>query len=148
MNSKSLVNCFVWNLFWVICKKKKKKKKTFSECPQKFCHRFMYIAPSSGCYLLNRNMPFKLILRRFEIVFWCLEWECCTFQNIDENSFKSINTILWLKNSGTMKSKSKDVWKPFFYDSPIAWYLEELKEGIVLKMAIESNSTFTFNYLL
>ena len=24
-------------------------------------------------------MPFKLILRRCEVVFWCLEWECCTF---------------------------------------------------------------------
>ena len=23
-------------------------------------------------------------LRRFEVVFWCLEWECCTFQIIDE----------------------------------------------------------------
>ena len=30
----------------------------------------MYIAPSSGHISLNFNMPFKLILRRFEVVFW------------------------------------------------------------------------------
>ena len=56
----------------------------------------MYIAPSSGHISLNLNMPFKLILRRFEVVFWCLKWECCTFWKIDGNSFKSTNTILWL----------------------------------------------------
>ena len=33
---------------------------------------------------------------RFEAVFWCLEWEWCTFWKIDGNSFKSTNTILWL----------------------------------------------------
>ena len=40
----------------------------------------MYIglAPSSGHISLNFKIPFKLILRRFEVVFWCLEWECCT----------------------------------------------------------------------
>ena len=52
---------------------------TFSGCPRKFYHRVMYIAPSSGHISLNFNVPFKLILRRFELVFWCLEWECCTF---------------------------------------------------------------------
>ena len=39
-------------------------------------------------------MPFKFILKRFEVVFWCLEWECCTFWKIDGNSFKSTNTVL------------------------------------------------------
>ena len=39
----------------------------------------------------------KVIRRKFEIVFWCLEWECCTVQNIDENSFKSTNTVLWFE---------------------------------------------------
>ena len=54
----------------------------------------MYIAPSSGHISLNFNMPLKLFfLRRFEVVFWCLEWECCTFWKIDGNSFKSTNTI-------------------------------------------------------
>ena len=39
---------------------------------------------------------FKLILRRFEVVFWCLEWECCTFWKIDGNSFKSTNWLfIW-----------------------------------------------------
>ena len=44
MNSKSLVNCFVWN-------------------HNKFHHRFMYIAPSSDHSLLTPNLPFKVVLR-------------------------------------------------------------------------------------
>ena len=58
----------------------------------------MHISPSRGEPLPNLNLPFKWILSRFKI-FWCLEWECCTFQKIDEKSFKPTNTILWL--SGT-----------------------------------------------
>ena len=50
----------------------------------------MYIAPSSGHISLNFIMPFKLILRRFEVVFWCLEWECSTFWKIDGNWIKSL----------------------------------------------------------
>ena len=40
---------------------------TFSGCPRKFGHRFMYIhvAPSSGHSLMNLNVHFKLTLRRF-----------------------------------------------------------------------------------
>ena len=38
------------------------------------------------------KLLFKLILRRFEVVSWCLEWECCTFWKIERNSFKSINS--------------------------------------------------------
>ena len=41
----------------------------FSGCPRKFYHRFMYIAPSSGHELMNLDLHFKLILRRFEVVF-------------------------------------------------------------------------------
>ena len=48
-----------------------------SGCPRKFYHRVMYIAPSSGHTLLNLNLPFELIQRRFEVIFWCLERECC-----------------------------------------------------------------------
>ena len=33
-----------------------------------------------------------MILRRFEVIFKCLEWECCTFWKIDGDSFKSTNT--------------------------------------------------------
>ena len=54
----------------------------FSEIwgPQEFYHRFMYIAPSSDHLLLTVIPPFKVILRRFEVVFWCLEWDHqCTF---------------------------------------------------------------------
>ena len=54
-----------------------------SGCPQEFYHWVMYIALSSGHIFLNLNLPSKLILRRFEVVFWCLEWEWCTFWKID-----------------------------------------------------------------
>ena len=37
--------------------------------PWKCYHRFMYIAPSSDHSLLVINLPFKLILRRFEFCF-------------------------------------------------------------------------------
>ena len=43
---------------------------------------------------MTLNLHSKVILKRFEVVFWCLEWESCTFQNIDGNSFKSTNTIM------------------------------------------------------
>ena len=65
----------------------------FSGCPRNVYHRVMYIAPSSGHTVLNLNLPFKVVLRRFEVVFWYLEWECCTFWKINGNSFKSTNTI-------------------------------------------------------
>ena len=51
----------------------------------------MYVAPSSGHISFKCNMPFKLILRRFEVVFWCLEWECCTFWKIDQWKFIQIH---------------------------------------------------------
>ena len=85
MNSKSLLNCFVQNhqYFAEIC-----KTQNFLG-PQEFYHGLMCIAPSSGHSLLTLNLSFKMILRKFEVVFWCLEWECCTFQKIVENLFKS-----------------------------------------------------------
>ena len=93
MSSKSPVNlfCLKPSIFWENC-----IKLTFSGCPRKFYHRVMYISPSSGHISLIFNMPFKLILRRFEVVFWCLEWEYCIVWKIDGNSLKSTNTILWL----------------------------------------------------
>ena len=53
-------------------------------------------APSSDHSLLTLNLPCEVIVRKFEVVFWFLEWECCTFEKINENSFQSTNTILWL----------------------------------------------------
>ena len=50
------------------------QKKIFWGSPWKCYYRFMYIAPSSIHSLLALNLPFKGILRKFE-VFWCLEWE-------------------------------------------------------------------------
>ena len=97
MNSKSLVNHFVWNHQYF--KKIAKEKEKFWDAPNmlpslKFkCTHLPQ--SSSGHSLLNLKMPFKLILRRFEVIFWCLEWECCTFYKIDESSFKSTNTRFW-----------------------------------------------------
>ena len=137
MNSKSLVNCFVWNqqIYFEKCVKKKK----IPRAPQEFYHRFMYIAPSS-------DLLFKVTLWRFEEVFWCLEWECCIFQKIDENSFKSNNTIwtmalihnlitiLWLKKkknspvSGEMDPPTQngeipdiELGKSLFYNFYCRW---------------------------
>ena len=70
MNSKSPVNRFVWSIFW-----ENSKKITFLGCPRKIYCRFMYIAPSIG-------EPLIALLRRFEVVLWCLEWECCTLFKI------------------------------------------------------------------
>ena len=61
-----------------------------------------------------------MILLRFEVVFWSLEWECCTFQNIDENSFKSTNTTymyLHVHYGNTMEEKIMIIlvnWKNIF----------------------------------
>ena len=73
--------CLKPSIFWAICT----RKSNFSGSPpppppREFYHRFMYIAPSNDHLLLTHNLPFKVILRRFEIVFWCLEWECCTLK--------------------------------------------------------------------
>ena len=51
-------------IFWENC-----IKLTFSGCPRKVYHRVMYIAPSSGHELLKLILPFKFILRRFEVAF-------------------------------------------------------------------------------
>ena len=50
-------------------------KKKYLGGPKEVYHRFKYIAPSSDLSLLTHNLAFKVILRRFEVVFWCLEWE-------------------------------------------------------------------------
>ena len=73
----------------------------------KFYHRFMFIAPSGDHSLLILKLPFKVILKTFEVVFWCLEWEWCTVKKIGETSFKSTNTLLaltWLQflNEGVL----------------------------------------------
>ena len=49
--------------------------------PPKFWYNFN-TAPSTGEPLLNLNLNFKWILRWFDVVFWCLEWECCTFKRL------------------------------------------------------------------
>ena len=60
--------------------------------PQEFYHRFMYIAPSNDLNFLTLNLPLRIILRKYEVS-RCLGWEWCTFQKIDENSFKSTNIM-------------------------------------------------------
>ena len=37
--------------------------------PREFYHSFIYIVPSSDHSLLTLNMPFKVMLKRFEVVF-------------------------------------------------------------------------------
>ena len=73
---------------WKFCNNNKNKL----GCPRELYHRFMYIVLSSDHQLLILNVPFKMILKKIEVVFWCLEWELCKFRKTDENSFKSTNT--------------------------------------------------------
>ena len=65
-SSQSPVNLFVRNHQF---SEENCIKLTLSGCPREFSHRDMYIAPSSGHTSFNFNMPFKLILRRCEVVF-------------------------------------------------------------------------------
>ena len=66
--------CLRPSIFWENCIKLK-----FWGYPQKFYYRVInactlyIVAPSSGHILFTFNMPIKLILRRFEVVFWCLD---------------------------------------------------------------------------
>ena len=98
-------------------------------CPWKFYHRVVYIAPSSGHELLKFNLPFKLILRRFEVVFWCLEWECCPFQKIDEIQSKFTNTtIMALKQFyifalSFLNCASISICIYFHFKSYIMWFI-------------------------
>ena len=55
----------------LICNNKKQKKNYNFGGPRELYHRFMYMASSSGRSLLTFNLPFKVILRMFEVVFWC-----------------------------------------------------------------------------
>ena len=91
-------NCTSWNLRYLMLRDAGWALRHWRSCffywgGGGFYHLFIHITPSRECSLLTLNLPFKVILRRFEVVSWCLEWECCTFQNIDENSFKSTNTM-------------------------------------------------------
>ena len=109
MNSKtkSPVNRFVWNHPYF---EKTKKYEIFGMPPTNFTIGLLYKPPSSGEPLPHINLPFKWIVRRCEVVFWCLECECCTFWKIYENSFKSTNTNTGFKllvNFIELKRKEK-----------------------------------------
>ena len=91
-------------IFWENC-----IKLTFSGCPRKFYHRVMYIAPSIS---LNCNMPFKFILR-FEVVFWCLEWEYCTlFERFMEIHLNPPIHVLYYGGGSTGGGGGGGVFKP------------------------------------
>ena len=62
----------------------------------RFIYMYMHVAPFSDCSLLNLSVPFKVIqrgLRLFSDV-WS-ENHAALFKKIDENLFKSTNTIKW-----------------------------------------------------
>ena len=65
-SSQSPVNLFVRNHQF---RRKLHKNYYYRDAPENNSHRDMYIAPSSGHTSFNFNMPFKLILRRCEVVF-------------------------------------------------------------------------------
>ena len=93
VNSKSLVKLFCLNpsIFWVIC-----KFVICLGCPREFYCRFMYMAPSSGPSSLNLGVLFKVILWGFYVVFWSLEWECCTLLKRLMKMHSNPLIVLWL----------------------------------------------------
>ena len=80
MNSKRLVNSFVWNHQYFVGKKK------ILGGPWEFHQRLIYIAPSSDRSLLILNLSFNVIWRRFE-VFSDVWSEMLHVQKINSNSF-------------------------------------------------------------
>ena len=109
MNSKSPVNLVVWNPYYF---EKIAKKKSFSGCPQKCYHRFMNIVPSSGETLTNLNLPLRWILRRFEVLFYFLSENAVLLKRlINQNSFKSTNTVLWPGAAERFWKWVGQVWK-------------------------------------
>ena len=85
----AFVYIILWILkaLWIILSetiKKKAKYLTFWDAP-KFYQRFMYMYTCSslkGSLKLTVNMCFKMIIRRSEAVFWCLEWEYSLFKRL------------------------------------------------------------------
>ena len=125
MTSKSLVNCFVWNHQYFA---KFAIKQTFcggGGGDGGNCNRFtctcMYIAPSSACSLPTHNMPFKVILRRFDVVY----------------DVKRENTAL-----------SNIEWWKFISNPPISYYngfkcfLSELRSSKVRDLFGETPGTY------
>ena len=64
MNSKSIASCFVWNHQHF---EKLAKLNIFRDAWEND-HSFMYKAPSSDHSLLTLILPFKVLLRKFEVV--------------------------------------------------------------------------------
>ena len=68
----------------------------------------MYIAPSSGHISLNLNMPVKFILKRFQIVFWRLEWNAALFERLMEihsnQPILDYAALLWQKEASDIPS--------------------------------------------
>ena len=69
--------------------------------PQEFYSGFIYIVPSSECSLLILSLSLKVIPKRFDIVFWCLKWECCTFKRFMKihwnppNVYNGFNSVIY-----------------------------------------------------
>ena len=102
MNSKSLFLSIVLSETINILRNLQKTN-IFRMPPRILSYVYVHVAPSSDPFIgdpQSLSLPFKVILnlRRFEVIFWCLEWECCTFQTTVDNSNRSnpSNAILWL----------------------------------------------------
>ena len=114
---------------------RKLHKTKFFGMPPKILPFFQsYVAPYCGHISLNLiNMPFKLILRRFEVVFWCLEWECCTLRKIDGNSIHSNPPILYY---GFKRYLRTQIWKVTKLQSLNRWIQLKNCEICMLKVCL------------
>ena len=87
---------------------------------------------SSADQVLDPQMMsyWKGILRRFEVVFWCLEWQCCTFQKIDEDLFKSIMGLMHAVNN-LAHPKCELLFYYRNFPSINVWYYDTNKRNLV-----------------
>ena len=120
------------------------KNKSFWDAPENFTIGLLYVAPSSDRSLLTFNLPFKVILRRFIVVFWCLKLRMLhCFQTTDENWLKTTNTIYC-----GFKGHVYNDYRGMEWDVAILWMLRALHGNICGIYSLKKITLFTLFSLL
>ena len=86
--------------------------------PQVYVH-------SSLKWLVTLYLPYKVIQRRFGVVIWCLEWECCTLKRM--TTINSNPPILnygshLFKNYFHHNKQSNTMTFLFLEDTEMGWF--------------------------
>ena len=143
MNSKSLVNfCLKPSTFCEVCKYTK-----FIAPPHNFTIGLCNYVHSSlqWLFIADPQSVFTVVLKknlehlRFEVVFWCLEWECCTFQIIDEKL--KINFNSWILHYGFKLIKTVRLTCRGFH----SWVVpSSLAEAMITSSSLTSDTLSSF----